>query len=183
MSPKSIIRLERSSDATAIDALQHAAFGPGAYARAAFRVREEAPHDPTLSFVTELNGEMIASVRMTPIRVGEAMGLLLGPLVVQPEFKGQGYGKALMRHVMEEARKAGWPFVILVGDQPYYWPFGFRPLPPKRVAMPGPVDPARFLVAELIPAAAEGLKGMVKGVAVKHALPAKVKKPVRAAKS
>ena len=63
-----------------------------------------------------------------------------------------------MRHVMEEARKAGWPFVILVGDQPYYWPFGFRPLPPRRVAMPGPVDPARFLVAELVPGAAEGLR-------------------------
>ncbi len=102
---------------------------------------------------------------MTAIRVGDAAtGLLLGPLVVEPVYKGQGYGKALMRLVMEEARTAGWPFVILVGDQPYYWPFGFRPLPPGRVAMPGPVDPARLLVAELIPGAAEGLSGMVRGV-------------------
>ncbi len=173
MSQNIIIRLERPSDAAAIDALQHAAFGPGAYARAAFRVREQAPHDPTLSFVTERDGVLIGSVRMTPISVGEAMGLLLGPLVVEPLYKGQGYGKALMRHVMEEARKAGWLFVILVGDQPYYWPFGFRPLPPRRVAMPGPVDPARFLVAELVPGAAEGLAGTVKGVVMKTALPAK----------
>ena len=162
MSPKSITRLERPSDAAAIEALQHAAFGPGAYARAAFRVREQAPHDPALSFLTELDGALIGSVRMTPIRVGdERSGLLLGPLVVEPVYKGQGYGKALMRHVMEEARKAGWPFVILVGDQPYYWPFGFRPLPPRQGAMPGPVDPARFLVAELVPGAAEGLEGRV----------------------
>jgi predicted N-acetyltransferase YhbS len=164
MSPNSITRLERPSDAAAVDALQHAAFGPGAYARAAFRVREQAPHDPTLSFLTEINGELVGSVRMTPIRVGSATGLLLGPLVVEPAHKGQGYGKALMRHVMDEARKAGWPFVILVGDQPYYWPFGFRPLPPKRVAMPGPVDPARLLVAELVPGAAAGLRGLVQGV-------------------
>ena len=46
MSPNTITRLERPTDAAAIDALQHAAFGPGAYARAAFRVREQAPHDP-----------------------------------------------------------------------------------------------------------------------------------------
>ena len=164
MSPNSITRLERPSDAAAVDALQHAAFGPGAYARAAFRVREQAPHVPTLSFLTEINGELVGSVRMTPIRVGGATGLLLGPLVVEPAHKGQGYGKALMRHVMDEARKAGWPFVILVGDQPYYWPFGFRPLPPKRVAMPGPVDPARLLVAELVPGAAAGLRGLVQGV-------------------
>jgi predicted N-acetyltransferase YhbS len=172
MSPKSIIRLERPEDAAAIDALQHAAFGPGAYARAAFRVREQAPHDPTLSFLSELNGELIGSVRMTPIHVGEAIGLLLGPLVVDPAHKGQGYGKALMRHVMEEARKAGWPFVILVGDLPYYWPFGFRPLPPKRLAMPGPVDPARLLAAELVPGAAEGLGGIVKGMPERPRVPA-----------
>ena len=97
---------------------------------------------------------------MTPIHVGEnaERGLLLGPLVVDPEYKGKGHGKALMRLAVEEARKAGCPFIILVGDQPYYWPFGFRPLPPGKVQMPGPVDPARLLVAELKPGAADGLQ-------------------------
>jgi predicted N-acetyltransferase YhbS len=168
MSPNSITRLERPSDAAAIEALQHAAFGPGAYTRAAFRVREQAPHDPTLSFLTELDGELIGSVRMTQIRVGmeKRHGLLLGPLVVDPAHKGQGFGKALMRLVTEEARKAGWPFVILVGDQPYYWPFGFRPIPPGKVQMPGPVDPARLLVAELKAGAAEGISGMVSGARI-----------------
>lgn len=168
-----ITRPERPSDAAAIEALQHEAFGPGAYARAAFRVREQASHDPALSFVTELDGALIGSVRMTPIRVGDQTGLLLGPLVVEPARKGEGFGKALMRFVMEETRKAGWPFVILVGDQPYYWPFGFRPLAPNSVAMPGPVDPARLLVAELVPGATEGLSGTVTGIAMKAALPAK----------
>ena len=121
-----------------------------------------APHDAKLSFLTELDGEVIGSVRMTPVRVGDAdgaEGLLLGPLVVEPAFKGKGHGKALMRRVMEEARTTGWRFVVLVGDQPYYWPFGFRPLPPGKVQMPGPVDPARLLVAELQPGAAEPLHG------------------------
>lgn len=165
MSPKPITRTERPEDAAAIDILQREAFGPGAYARAAFRVREQAPHVMRLSFVTELEGRLIGSVRLTPVAIGPARGLLLGPLVVEPACKGLGYGKALMRIAMEEARRAGWPFVVLVGDQPYYWPFGFRPPPPGKVQMPGPVDPARFLVAELAPGAAAGLAGLVRGIA------------------
>ena len=160
-----LTRPEHPSDDASIEALHHISFGPGAYTRAAFRVREQAPHDRALSFVTERDGELIASVRMTPVHVGEnaEKGLLLGPLVVDPDYKGKGHGKALMRLAVEEARKAGYPFVILVGDQPYYWPFGFRPLPQGKVQMPGPVDPARFLVAELKLGAAGALQGMVRG--------------------
>jgi predicted N-acetyltransferase YhbS len=159
-----LTRSELPSDDPAIEALQQAAFGPGAYARAAFRVREQAPHVRALSFLTELNGVLVASVRMTPIDVGGARGLLLGPLVVDPPHKGLGYGKALMRRAVAEAADAGWRFIVLVGDEPYYWPFGFKPLPPGRVQMPGPVDPARLLAAELEPGAVEALRGMVEGV-------------------
>jgi predicted N-acetyltransferase YhbS len=173
MSQTIATRPERPSDDAVIDALQHAAFGPGAYARAAFRVREQAPHDRALSFVTERDGEIAGSVRMTPIAVGERRGLLLGPLVVDPCCKGLGYGKALVRLALESAQKAGCRFVILVGDEPYYGPLGFRRLPPRRVTMPGPVDPARLLVAELAPGAAEGLEGMVRGVPPDHADAAK----------
>lgn len=158
-------RPERPSDHAAIDALQRAAFGPGAYARAAFRVREQAPHDPALSFVSERDGALIASVRQTPVAVGTARGLLLGPLVVDPCCKNMGYGKALMRQAVAAAKAAGAGFVVLVGDAPYYAPFGFRRLPGRDLRMPGPADPARLLVAELQPGAAEGLAGEVRGVA------------------
>lgn len=160
-------RSERPSDDAAIEALHNKVFSPETRAaRASFRVREQAPHLRDLSFLTEDSGRLIASVRMTPIRVGEhePLGLLLGPLVVDPPRKGQGFGKALMRLAMEEARKAAWPFVILVGDLPYYWPFGFRQIPPGRVELPGYVDPERLLVAELRPGATEKLAGMVRGV-------------------
>jgi len=159
-----LTRSELPSDSAHVEALHRAAFGPGAYARAAFRVREQAPHDRALSFLTELDGTLVASVRQTPIDVGGARGLLLGPLVVDPPCKGLGYGKALMRRAVDEAARAGRPFILLVGDAPYYWPFGFKPLPPGRVKMPGPVDPARFLAAELRPGAVEALEGTVRGV-------------------
>ena len=165
-SDATITRPELPTDDAAIEALQRRAFGPGAYARAAFRVREQAPHDRALSFLTELNGALIGSVRMTPIAIGDALGLLLGPLVVDPPHKGLGYGKALMRRAVAEAAAAdaGWPFIILVGDKPYYEPFGFKLLPPGCVVMPGPVDPARLLAAELRPGALAELAGTVRGV-------------------
>ena len=66
-----LTRPEHPSDDASIEALHHLSFGPGAYARAAFRVREQAPHDRALSFVTERDGELIASVRMNLCIVGE----------------------------------------------------------------------------------------------------------------
>lgn len=156
-----VTRLEAASDDAAIEALQRDAFGPGAYARAAFRLREQARHDLALSFVTERDGALIGSVRLTHIRIAGRSGLLLGPLVVDPCCKNMGYGKALMRLSMETARVAGCTFVLLVGDASYYWPFGFRAVRPGAVRMPGPVDPARLLVAELKPGAADGLGGTV----------------------
>lgn len=161
-----LLRPERPSDHAAVEALQRAAFGPGAYARAAFRVREQAPHDPALSFVAERDGAVVGSVRLTPIRIGAARGQMLGPLVVEPAAKGLGYGKALVRHALERAAAAGERLVLLVGDAPYYGPLGFRPVPRAGggVRMPGPADPARILVAELVPGAAAGLAGTVTGV-------------------
>jgi predicted N-acetyltransferase YhbS len=157
------IRPEQPGDDSYIQALQQAAFGPGAYARAAFRVREQAPHDSSLSFVAEREGDLIASVRLTPITVGERRGMLLGPLVVDPCCMGQGHGKALMRRALESAREAGCGFVLLIGDASYYGAFGFRAVSPRSVSLPGPADPARILVAELQTGAAEGLSGTVAG--------------------
>src|SRR5262245_10550691 len=51
----------------AIEDINKEAFGPGRFARAAYRIREGGPHDCSLSFVA-LNGEhVVASVRMTPV--------------------------------------------------------------------------------------------------------------------
>ncbi len=54
-----------------------------------------------------------------------------------------------MRTAMEAAAAAGDKVVLLVGDAPYYSPFGFQQVPFGRITLPGPVDPARLLVALL----------------------------------
>jgi len=158
------IRPEKPENQSAIDALLSAAFGPGAFARAAFRVREQAPHDPDLAFAGFCGERLVASVRLTPIVIGDTQGLLLGPLAVDPAHKNNGYGRALVAHALKAARARGHRLVVLVGDLAYYGPLGFAAIPAGSVTMPGPVDPARLLAAELVPGAAEGLAGQIRGV-------------------
>ena len=154
------IRLEAPADQLAIDRLNEAAFGPGRFARAAYRLRECASHEPGLSFVAELGGRFVGSVRLTRILVGERPALLLGPLVVDDAWKDQGCGRQLVGAAMDAARQDGHELIILVGDAPYYAPLGFQPIEPKgAVTFPGPVDPGRLLVAKLKAGSAAGLSG------------------------
>lgn len=160
LSPFTVVA-ERDEDKPIIEDLHEAAFGPGQYARTAFRLREGVPHDPELSLVALAGNELIGSVRLTPIFIGGRPALLLGPLAVWPQHAGRGAGKLLVRTSLELARRAGHSVVILVGDEPYYGPLGFVRLRPGSVQLPGPVDPYRLLAAELQPGALVGLSGMV----------------------
>jgi predicted N-acetyltransferase YhbS len=51
--------------------------------------------------------------------------------------------------------------VVLVGDEPYYGRNGFKQIPKGQVKLPGPVDPARLLVCELVEGAFEGVSGII----------------------
>ncbi len=156
-----LIALERDIDNDAIEKLHERTFGPGRFARTAFRIREQATHDRALSFTARVGTMLVGSVRLTPVHIGQTPALLLGPLTVEPPFKSVGIGGRLMETSMEAAREAGHSLVILVGDAPYYGRFGFFAVPPGQVSLPGPVDPGRLLVAELRPGAFAGVGGMV----------------------
>ncbi|HVL70368.1 MAG TPA: N-acetyltransferase [Beijerinckiaceae bacterium] len=156
-----VIRTETAGDAEAIERLHERAFGPGRYARTAFRLREGAPHLFELSFTALVGTLLVGSVRQTPVRAGEGGALMLGPLTVDPAFENRGIGSALIGRAIEAARAAGHELVLLVGDEPYYGRFGFKRVPPGHLVMPGPVDPARFLAAELAEGALARTKGAV----------------------
>jgi predicted N-acetyltransferase YhbS len=87
---------------------------------------------------------------------------MLGPLTVEPPFRERGIGKALIERSLAEARAQGHRLVILVGDEPYYAKAGFKRIPKGQVLLPGPVDPARMLVAELTEGAFEGVTGTIR---------------------
>jgi predicted N-acetyltransferase YhbS len=144
-----------------IEHINAEAFGPGRFARAAYRIREGGPHERSLSFVATYEGTVIGSVRLTRVAAGEGRALLLGPLAVRPDYKNLGIGRKLVRISVEAAEKAGAAAVVLVGDEPYYGPLGFRKVPRGQIEMPRPVDLDRILAVELKPGAVAALRGML----------------------
>ncbi len=153
---------ETADDAQAIERLHERTFGPGRYARTAYRIREGRSHELGLSFTARVGTLLVGSVRLTPITIGPARAVLLGPLTVEPPFRERGIGGALILRAMQEAKAQGHKLLLLVGDEPYYGQHGFKRIEQGRVTMPGPVDPARLLVAELESRALEGVSGMIR---------------------
>ena len=156
-----VIRHELPLDAEPIERLHERAFGPGRFARTAFRLREGGGHLLDLSFTALVGTLIVGSVRMTPVRAGAVPALMLGPLTVEPAFEGRGIGTALMRRAIEAAREKGHSLVLLVGDLAYYGRFGFKRVPPRQLELPGPVDPDRLLALALDENALQEAKGLV----------------------
>ena len=159
------IQDENENDALLLSELAGEAFGPGRFARTAYRIREGVQAVPSRSLTGRLDGRLVGGIRFTAVTVGaEGGALLLGPLVVHPGHKGKGYGQALAGEGLARARAQGFRLVVLVGDMPYYGRFGFVPVAPGQVTLPGPVDPKRLLALELEAGALAGAAGLVTAV-------------------
>src|ERR1700720_2828808 len=98
------IQPEAPDDALAIERLHERTFGPGRYAKTAYRLRESVSHSLDVSFTARIGTLLVGSVRLSPVRIGETRALLLGPLTVEPPFRERGVGKALIERALGEAR-------------------------------------------------------------------------------
>jgi predicted N-acetyltransferase YhbS len=156
------ILAETANDAQAIERLHDRTFGPGRYVLSAYRLREHVDHLLDLSFTAWIGTLLVGSVRQLPVTIGDTKALLLGPLTVEPPFRGRGIGRALLERALGEAKAKGHRLVLLVGDEAYYSRVGFKAVPQGRATMPGPVDYGRLLVAELAEGAFEGVSGAVR---------------------
>ncbi|GEP09174.1 GNAT family N-acetyltransferase [Methylobacterium gnaphalii] len=155
------IRLERPEDAEAIERLHARAFGPGRFARTAYRLREGAHLPPELCFTAMVGTYLVGSIRFSPVEAGRTPLLALGPLTVDPSFSSRGIGRSLMNAGLDAARARGHSLVMLIGDLPYYRRFGFSVVPPGRLVLPGPADPARILWLALSEGAVDRISGSV----------------------
>ncbi len=148
-----------------IDILLDQAFGANRQKKTAYRLRKAVPAVPGLSFVTMSDEVIIASLQFWPLLIKDNdrsyEALLLGPIAVDNDYRGQGIGLDLMAHGLLEAKQQGHKRVILVGDETYYRKVGFSRSLALGLEMPGPVDKARLLAQELVPNALKGVKGMI----------------------
>ena len=160
--PPFTLRPQTAADQPAINRLDARAFGPGRYARSAYRLREGVLPEASLSFVACVGTLLVGSNIMTRIRCGDAPALLLGPLTVDPAFQKGGIGEALMNRSLQAAQAGGHALVLLVGDLRYYGRCGFNRVPEGRLTFIGPVDPSRLLYRELSPGALDAAAGRVR---------------------
>jgi len=156
-----IIDLQHKSDETDVEKLLDLAFGPDRHSKAAYSFREGVPAIGDLSFVIRDGGKLIATLQFWPVQIKGQDVLLLGPIAVEPELQGKGYGIGLMRHGLERAKMLGYKRIVLVGDEPYYARLGFSRQMADNFTMEGQKDLSRLLALELEPGAFSGLAGAI----------------------
>jgi predicted N-acetyltransferase YhbS len=164
--PPVIVSAVTAADLPAIFNLNERVFGPGRFARTAYRIREGLPLISRFCLKATEGRKLLAAIRFTEVTIGgQPGGLLLGPLAVETGYAGLGYGKRLIADGMANAKAAGIGLCVLIGNEPYYGRFGFVVLAPGQIELPGPADPGRILGAELSPGALGQYRGLVRGIA------------------
>lgn len=164
MTPQPIMRAMTPDDIAEVAQLHADVFGPGRFARSAYRVREGRPgvHVTPFCRVVTFDNRLIGALSFTYIDIGGTLGaLLLGPIAVVPGFINKGIGRSMIAEAMVLAYREDIQLVVLVGDAPYYGPLGFKAVPPGQILMPGPVNPARLLASELKPGAMGQFRGLI----------------------
>lgn len=148
-----------AADVAAIEALLDEAFGDHRRERTAYRLRDGAKPLAGLSLIARDDGHVVGSLQCWSILLVEPSRrahplILLGPVAVAANRRGEGIGKTLIRSCI--ARAGNTP-MLLIGDAPYYGRFGFTADQTRAWSLPGPVERDRLLArgAERLPRVAE----------------------------
>ena len=121
-----MIRLERTSDYKKVLSLEEEVLGPGRFARPSFRLRENNEYNKKYSKVYCRGIKLLGSIRYSNCTINEKVGLMLGPLIVDQKFKGQGIGRELVNKSLKDIKDKDIVFVVLIGEFEYYKQFGFE---------------------------------------------------------
>jgi putative acetyltransferase len=157
------VRAATPADRDAIRRIHTAAFGRADEAELALRLLAREP--ACISLVAEDAGLPVGHALWSAVRVEgrvlEPAPMALGPLGVLPESQRSGAGGALTRAGLDECRKRGVPFAVVLGHTSYYPRFGFAPA--ARFGLTFGDAPPRdaFMTLELVAGALEGVSGRV----------------------
>jgi putative acetyltransferase len=158
------IRMETSSDYSAIHKINELAFGRPNEANLVDALRQNA--DPFISLVAELSGQVVGHIFFSPVTIENdnsvftALGL--APLAVLPEFQNQGIGSTLVRAGLEKCQQIDHDIVVVLGHPNFYPRFGFIPSQRKGIRCEYDVPDEVFMIAELNSGRLKGRKGLVK---------------------
>jgi len=123
------LRSETEADFQAIRDVTLAAFaivpyGDGTEGEIIDRLRSDG--DLSLSYVAEVDGEVVGHVALSPAMIGDETGWYgMGPISVLPSAMGKGIGGALVNTAIDWAKAQGARGIVLAGSDTYYPRFGF----------------------------------------------------------
>jgi predicted N-acetyltransferase YhbS len=161
------IEPERPGDEPAIEALLDEAFGADRHKKQSYRFRQHVGPIEALSLTARDGERVVGTIRQWPLVIAGTApsgaprmiaALLLGPIGVAADRRGERIGDRLIRESLRLADELGHGIVLLVGDLSYYGRFGFRSAAAHGLFMPGE-DPRRLQVLELDPGALAGVSG------------------------
>lgn len=159
-----LIREEVGPDAVAVYRVNLAAFDRPEEAGLVDALRRRGAF--ICSLVAELDGAIVGHILFTPATIetdgGAIVVAALGPLAVSPEYQKQGIGGRLVQAGLNRCREAGYRIVIVLGHPAYYPRFGFQPARPLGIRWEHEAPVEAFMVAELVPGALEGVRGIAR---------------------
>ena len=144
------IRQISNEDNDKIIKLLYKSFGPGRFARSVYRLREKNDRDTEFSYIYEINKQILSSISYYKTFLNNDInGLLLGPLAVDPEHRGKGYGVELVKYTIALIKKTmAYDFILVIGDYHYYEKFGFKKIN-NTFSFYGPVNSEKVLILPL----------------------------------
>lgn len=119
---------------------------------------------PELSFVIEVDGEIVGSIFYTHSKVVSSDGtqhktITFGPVSILPSMHRKGLGRKLITHSIEEAKKLGYNAILTLGYPHHYEPYGFVGGKKYKISMPDGKYYKGLLVLPLYKGALDDISG------------------------
>lgn len=168
-----IIRLETETDYRKVENLTREAFWnvyrPGCsehYVLHCYRNRKEFV--PELDFVMEKDDKIIGHVMYARSEIKADDGRVIpimtfGPISIEPQYQGKGYGSILLQYSMDKAKNMGTGALAITGNIGFYGKLGFVVASTRDIhyyAEPRTNEVPYFLVKELVDGFLSDVSGM-----------------------
>jgi len=158
-----VVRAEEAADRAAVEAVHRAAFPSAAEARLVNMLRTSGR--AAVSLVAETDDQVVGHILFSPVSVEPARpgvaGAGLAPVAVPPSRQCQGIGSQLVMQGIAACRRAGFDFIVVLGDPAYYRRFGFAPASGFGLGNEYGAD-REFMVLELSTGCLRGMHGTVR---------------------
>lgn len=129
-------------------------------------MRKHPDFMPELTYVIEVDGEIVGSIFYTKSKVVAEGGeeyetITFGPVSIHPNMHRKGLGRMLIEHTIEEAKRVGHRAIITMGYAYHYEPYGFVGGKKYGISMPDGKFYKGLLVLPLYEGALDNILGYV----------------------